>query len=120
LGREERRKSEKVLKESNKQILKDIQKRQLEFENTNYTILEGTKVKLNVKQIKSRPDYIRMRDTYKEFVESNVDNIFTVEYDEKKKDEPILVCLMEDPSEVKWLFWVGDLFIVKEINEDIK
>lgn len=119
MGREERRKVTKSLKASNKQILRDIQKRKVEFANTNYTILEGTTVKLNVKQIKSRPDYIRMRDTYKEFVESNIDNIFTVEYDEKKKDEPILVCLKEDPTEVKWLFWIGDLIIVKEINEDI-
>ena len=37
----------------------------------------------------------------------------TVEYDERFKDRPLVVCLKEDPSEVKWLFSVLDLEVVK-------
>ena len=44
----------------------------------------------------------------------NKDTVFTVEYDEKYKNKPSLVCLKEDTTDPKWLFWVGDLIEVKE------
>jgi hypothetical protein len=95
------------------QLLKSI-----EFENNNHTILEGTKVKINVIKIERRPDYKKLSDKYKTFIKENRGKIFTVEYDEDKKDKPKLVCLKEDPTPIKWLFWVGDLIVVQEKKEE--
>ena len=52
-------------------------------------------------------------DTIEDFVEENKGKELTVEYDERFKDRPLIVCLKEDPSEVKWLFSVLDLEVVK-------
>jgi hypothetical protein len=82
------------------------------MENAN-PIPEGTKVKLNVKQITSHPDWERLQDSYKQFVQDNADAEFTVEYDERHKDNPVLVCLKEDTTPAKWLWWVGDLEVTK-------
>ena len=67
-------------------------------------IKEGDKVKLNVSKIKASPDYPIMRPDYKEFVEKNVEKIFTAHYEKE-----VLVSLVEEP---KWLFWRGNLIKV--------
>ena len=77
-------------------------------------LLEGDFVKLNTKKIKSHPDYAKMRPVYKEFIESNDGVVFTVEYDKNKQDKPNLVCLKEDMSDPKFLFWDGDLLILDQ------
>ena len=78
--------------------------------NTNEIyITEGTKVKLNIKRIKGHPEYSKLTDDYRAFVEANEDTIFTVEYDKFRKNPSTLVCLKEDPTPVKWLFWTGNL-----------
>ena len=69
-------------------------------------IVEGEKVKLNVESIKSRKNYERMSDLYKEFINSNTDTIFTAHV-----ERPTLISFVEEP---KWLFWCGDLTKVKE------
>ena len=78
-----------------------------------YTLAEGTKVKLNYESITSEPDYKKKVTRYKEFVENNKDTIFTVQYDEKYKNKPILVSLAEDDNEVKWLWHCESDLIVK-------
>ena len=60
------------------------------------TLKEGTKVKLNYDSITNEPSYKNKTKKYKNFVEKNKNKIFTVEYDEKYKNNPILVCLKED------------------------
>ena len=75
---------------------------------------EGQRVRLNIKSIMEHPDYERLTDRYKQFVQDNKDNVFTVEYDPQHLKNPTLVCLKEDPTPVKWIWWVGDLEIVKE------
>jgi hypothetical protein len=77
-------------------------------------IVEGTKVKLNIERIKSHPDYPRLTDTYKTWIDENQNRIFTVEYDSKYKNNPQLLCLKENVEPVKWLFWEGDLIILEE------
>jgi hypothetical protein len=74
---------------------------------------EGEKVRLNMKSILADKDYEKKQDKWKQFVQDNKDTIFTVEWDAKHRDNPVLVCLKEDPSPVKWLWWVGDLEVVK-------
>lgn len=69
-------------------------------------IVEGEKVKLNVENLKARQNYERMTDLYKEFIDANVDTVFTAHV-----ERPTLISLKEEP---KWLFWCGDLIKVKE------
>lgn len=80
-------------------------------------IEEGTKVKLNYDSIVSDPNYSKKVQSYKDFVENNKDTVFTVEYDEKYKNKPLLVMLKEDISEVKWLWHSKyDLTVVEDDN----
>ena len=83
-------------------------------------IAEGAKVKLNYDGIISEPTYSQKVQAYKDFVENNKDTVFTVEYDEKYKNKPLLVMLKEDTSEVKWLWHTKyDLIVIEdEIKED--
>lgn len=75
---------------------------------------EGEFVRLDYEKITSEPDYSKKVDRYKQFVEENRGAIFTVEYDERHTHRPSLVCFAEDPSPVKWLWFTGDLELVKE------
>lgn len=77
------------------------------------SIPEGTKVQFNIKKMKEHPDWDRLEPRYREFVEQNKDTVFTVEYDEQYPKEPLWVCLTEDTNPIKWLFYIGDLKIVK-------
>lgn len=80
------------------------------------SIPEGTKVKFNYKKMKENPDWEILRTDYKNFVVNNIDKIFTVEYDKGKETEPTLVCLKEDVASPKWLFYVNDLIVIKELK----
>ena len=75
-------------------------------------LLEGDKVRLNVAKMKSRSEYNNLQRAYRDFVESNANITFTVEYDTHGKNKPNVVCLKEDKREVKWLFWDGDLLVL--------
>ena len=80
-------------------------------------IPEGTKVKLNYDSIVNDPNYPKKVQPYKDFVEANKDTVFTVEYDEKYKNKPLLVVLKEDNNEVKWLWHSKyDLIVVEDNN----
>jgi hypothetical protein len=82
-----------------------------------FVIAEGTKVKLNYDSIVNEPTYERKVQGYKDFVENNKDKVFTVEYDEKYKNRPLLVMLKEDTNEVKWLWHSKfDLIVVEDDN----
>lgn len=88
-------------------------------ENDDVNILaEGTRVRLNYDSIVNEPVYKSKLNRYKQFVNANKDTIFTVEYDEKYKDKPILVSLKEDDNKVKWLWHCeSDLIVVDDTNE---
>jgi hypothetical protein len=80
-------------------------------------IAEGTKVKLNYDSIVNDPNYPNKVQAHRDFVENNKDTVFTVEYDEKYKNKPLLVMLKEDTNEVKWLWHSKyDLIVVEEDN----
>ena len=80
-----------------------------------YTIPEGTKVKLNYENITNEPDYTKKVKAYREFVENNKNKIFTVQYDEKYKNKPILVSFKEDTNDIKWLWYCEtDLIVLDE------
>lgn len=73
---------------------------------------EGDHVKINIEAIKKHPDYNRLSETYREFVETHAANVFTVVYDERHKRNPTIVTLAEDPF--GWLFWTGNLIKVDD------
>lgn len=72
--------------------------------NNKTPIKDGDKVKLNIKSIKSHPDYFSLSDEYKNFIDENKDTIFTVNSENNRLKS--IVGLVEEPC---WLFWVGDL-----------
>ena len=71
---------------------------------------EGDKVKLNIPLITGHPDYERLTERYRNFIENHKDDIFTVVFDKNRQVNPSLVCLKEDSD--GWLFWTGDLIKV--------
>ena len=76
------------------------------------SIPEGSKVQLNIEKMKKHPDWDRLEERYRKFVEDNIDTVFTVEYDEQYQYEPLWVCLVEDTNPIKWLFYIGDLKVI--------
>lgn len=116
MDREQKRKFKRKLKSkglSDHQINLFILTKEREL--LSQTIPNGTKVKLRVDRIRSHPDYNKNIDynkqRYHDFIDSYDGKIFTSELNPDKKD---LVCLKEDPTRPKWLFWTGDLEVVKE------
>lgn len=83
-----------------------------------YTIPEGTKVMLNYESIINEPDYKSKVEGYREFVENNKDKVFTVQYDEKYRNKPVLVSLAEDTNKIKWLWHCESDLIVIDEDED--
>ena len=102
-----------------KEIDKSLIKKMFIYFKENTYIPEGTKVKIDVEKLQKEKTYNKRNVKWREFIENNKDTIFTVEYDRDKKDNPKMVCLKEDTSPVKWLFFVGDLIVIKEVKEDI-
>ena len=89
-------------------------KKLVEMKYSHYPLEEGTKVKLNWELIKRHPDWKIQRKDYKEWVEAHKDEVFTVEWDENRKrndtsDKKFLVCLKEDETDPKWLFYSSTL-----------
>lgn len=115
MNREQRR---KLIKEFEKTGLTNAQAKRLleihEAPDLKGSFKEGDRVRLNVKSIQEHPDYPNMNPMYKQWVGNNKDKEFTVEYDEKQDDNPTLVCLKEDTTDPKWLWWVGNLEKVRE------
>lgn len=72
----------------------------------------GDKVQLNMDAITSHPGYNERGTSYRKFCEENAGRIFTVEYNGDMN--PSVVCLAEDTTNPKWLFWTGDLMAVTE------
>lgn len=115
MNREQKRAYAKRLKSNglnDRQI--DFAIKTKEMEENAVILPEGTKVKLNLKNMQSHPDYSRLTEKYRNWVESNADKIFSVKYDPKHLKNPSLVSLEEDATDPKWLFWTGDLIEVKE------
>ena len=113
MNRKDRRAQTKVLQKTAK-ISRADAKKLVEMKYSHYPLEEGTKVKLNWELIKRHPDWKIQRKDYKEWVEAHKDEVFTVEWDENRKkndtsDKKFLVCLKEDETDPKWLFYSSTL-----------
>jgi hypothetical protein len=109
MNRKQRRKLSKYMKKKDSYF--DILKHLDDIDNNKVLYEEGESVKLNYESITSQPDYQNMNPKYIEFVETHKNDAFTVEYDLRHKENPTLVCLKEDQSDPKWLWWVE--FLIK-------
>ena len=109
-NRKERRALAKRLKISNEKLNELLQ---IQIENVSIDYLPtGQKVKIKVDQILEKRE--ELSEKYIQFIEENRDKILTVERDPNKDEEAQVVCLQEDPNEVKWLFHYTDLELVYE------
>lgn len=69
---------------------------------------DGDRVMMNVDAIKARPNYGKMNQRYRDFVENNAETVFTVEIEHENGS---LIRFKEEPT---WLFWGGDLLSIKD------
>lgn len=78
---------------------------------------EGDIVKLNVPQMMSRPewktDVDQNKARFQAWVLAHRDEVLTVEYDKNHTKDPAIVCVREDETNPKWMFWEGDLDVVE-------
>lgn len=112
MNKEQKRKYIKKLKDkgfSQKDI--DLYVRYKELSETSIDLPEGIKVRLDVGNIKSHPDYPRFTEKYRNWVDSNKDSLFTVEYIKDGRSNHNVVTLKED--DFKWRFWTGDFKVVE-------
>jgi len=72
-------------------------------------LLEGEQVKLNVDKMWNYPDWESRQEAYKQFVQDNVDTIFTVKYAEEYQAKPSIVELVKDGMVSLWRFVDDDL-----------
>ena len=100
MNRETRRKLKLSKDEGN---LADLLSR---WNNCKNDISAGDKVKINFEQISKRPDYPKMNEKYRMFVEGNKDTLFTAGVGLNEGTARNLIPLQEDGT---WLFWCGDL-----------
>ena len=113
MNRKERRAQAKYLQKTVK-MSKEQAKEYIERQYSHQQLEEGTKVKLNWELIRRHLDWKIQRKDFKEWVEAHKDEVFTVEWDKKRKennsrDKKMLVCLAEDTTEPKWLFFTSTL-----------
>lgn len=124
MNRKERRAFDEKLKQAGfsesqrKNINVRLKVRDLNWTANPTTCWEGEKVQIDYDRITAYPDYNELRQEYKDFIESSKNKIFTVEFDAFKKTHDVqnkdsMVCLVEDETKPKWMFWAGDLIPVK-------
>ena len=79
---------------------------------------DGDKVKFDLTAIQNDPDWPILRQDYKDFILSNADTVFTLEFEPRFRKNHTLACLKEDPVTPKRLFWVGHLIKQREPEQE--
>ena len=119
MNRKERRQWEKVYRHNgytDEQAKARAKAFSLELEKKR--LHEADIVRINVMRIASAFASHKVSEKFRQFAMDNANKEFTVEYDPHHLIDPCEVCLKEDPSDPKWLFWEGYLEVVKRIKED--
>ncbi|MEI6296234.1 MAG: hypothetical protein WCO84_01130 [bacterium] len=108
MNREQRRKLIKIQPKKDRKTLKTVMDRTLIKDGI---FSDGDKVFVKVDEIVSRnPESLTQK--YLEFIEDCRGKKFTVEIDKTYKNGT-MISLKEDKNEPKYLFWQGDLELVK-------
>ena len=79
---------------------------------------DGDKVKFDLTAIQNDPDWPILRQDYKDFILSNADTVFTLEFEPRFRKNHTLACLKEDPVTPKRLFWLGHLIKQREPEQE--
>lgn len=89
----------------------DLIKNKWLYQNTGNILdyKDGDKVKFDLTAIQNDPDWPILRQDYKDFILSNADTVFTLEFEPRFRKNHTLACLKEDPVTPKRLFWIGHL-----------
>ena len=74
-----------------------------------FGINQGDKVKLDYEKLTNDPNFSRMNEEWKKWIEEHKNTKLTVDFDENHVKNKLFCVFEEDESEVKWLFYVGDL-----------
>ena len=125
MGRAERRKLEKKIKHIAKtkpnefqMLIKDEYKKFLvDMRTTKENIVPGDKVMIDVKAMIEDPDYPKLKQEYKDYVQGHANEVFTLSREMKQVGPYFLVSFEEDDSEEKKYFFTGYVKKVKE-NKD--
>ena len=76
-------------------------------------IPEGVKVKIDRKKLEEKQS---VSPQFQQWLDENSDRTFTVTYETASTNKHF-VCLKEDKTEPKWLFWEGSLIIQEGKHE---
>lgn len=126
MNRDQRRAMEKALRKAHGKAVTRTQARQTVKTVNAFMdaqgLKEGDRVKIDYDAMCTNGQWTGTNEKYRQFVEDNKDRVFTIERptDPKRPSAKNLEGIFqfaEDPSEVKWLFWVGHLKKVGEEDE---
>ena len=124
MGRKERRELERKLKHINNTkpwqlnaLIQDQYSRDIvEARINNPDILKpGDKVMLDVKKVVSDPDFVQLKQEYKDYVFANANTVFTLRKEAKQSGPFSLVSFCEDEEEPRKWFFLG---YVKKVKSD--
>lgn len=116
LNRAQRRKLERSAREDQ---VTALLARLLGNLNDSPELKEGDKVRFNFDEIQRDPQWDKMTQKRKDFIikHHELGTVFTVVYDERHRNHPVVVCLVEDENDPKFLWYMQELKKVA-INDD--
>ena len=80
-----------------------------------YGIEQGDKVRLNYEKLTSDPNYDKMNEEWKDWIEKHKNVVLSVKFDEQHAVNKLFCGFDEDDSGKNWLFFVGDLTKIENI-----
>ena len=109
MNRADRRRLAKSKNKFSFEKFMDVYKVMKEYE----AIPEGVKVRIDRKKLEERQS---VSPQFKQWLDENSDKTFTVTYETASTNKHF-VCLKEDKTEPKWLFWEGNLIVQEDKHE---
>lgn len=117
LNRAQRRKLEaKVMRENNasrENAKKLVYLSEVRDKKSAPDLPDGTAVKIDAAKCLAVKGDSKKNPKYVEFIQANRGKVFHVSRDDPKATSTIVV-LEEDESTPRWLWWCGDLIVIKE------
>lgn len=99
---------------TDKHVLEKIQLMERILKEAPNDIQEGQRVKLDYDKIKSHPDYNRLQEPYKLYIEGNKDLILTVKFDDRYANHTIVALIDECGEKSIWRFVISDLIMIED------
>ena len=122
MGRAEKRKLAKKIKHLQKTkpwemqaLVQDAYARELIENRVGKEVLApGDKVVLDVAKMSNDPDWVNMKEEYREFVKNNADKVFTLRKEARQTGPFSFVSFVEDEN--NWMFFTGYVKKVGDTN----